>query len=67
MKEDTRMVTLRCMVCGKEFEGEEPKRCCSGIDCGCMGMPIDPVTCSKKCEDKIMDPNNIPAWSKEWM
>jgi hypothetical protein len=49
------LVTLTCMVCDKEFEGEEPKMCCSGRDCGCMGMPIDPVVCSEECYD------NLPA------
>jgi hypothetical protein len=46
-------VTLTCMVCNKEFEGEEPKMCCSGRDCGCMGMPIDPIVCSEECYDNL--------------
>lgn len=40
---------LNCMSCGEEFEGEEPKMCCSGYMCGCMGMPIDPIVCSIDC------------------
>jgi hypothetical protein len=48
-----RLVTCRCMVCGEEFKGEEPKMCCSGRDCGCMGMPIDPICCSEECYNKL--------------
>ena len=51
------LVTCSCMVCGKEFEGEEPKMCCSGRDCGCMGMPTEPIVCSRKCYDKLMKRN----------
>lgn len=36
--------------------GQEPKMCCSGRDCNCQGGPIEPITCSKECEDKIMNP-----------
>jgi len=42
-----------CMNCNKDFLGEEPKMCCSGRECGCMGMPTEPVVCSKKCYDVI--------------
>ena len=48
------LVDLICMVCGQEFEGEEPMMCCSGRDCGCMGMPVDPIICSEECY------NNLP-------
>lgn len=27
----------------------EPVTCCSGRDCGCMGMPTEPPFCSDKC------------------
>jgi hypothetical protein len=50
------VVRCFCMVCGNEFQGEEPKMCCSGRDCGCMGMPIDPVVCSDECY------NNLPMF-----
>ena len=40
---------LVCIVCGKSFVGEVPMYCCSGRDCGCMGMPLDPVVCSDEC------------------
>jgi hypothetical protein len=47
------LVTCRCMVCGEEFKGEEPEMCCSGRDCGCMGVPIDPIICSEECYNKL--------------
>lgn len=46
-------MTLTCMSCGEEFEGPEPLMCCSGRDCGCMGMPVDPIICSVKCYYKL--------------
>lgn len=44
-----KLVIVNCMVCSKEFLSEEPQMCCSGKDCGCMGMPIDPIICSSHC------------------
>jgi predicted nucleic acid-binding Zn ribbon protein len=41
-----------CMVCGKELD-YEPQLCCSGRDCGCLGMPVDPPVCSNECYDKL--------------
>lgn len=41
-----------CVVCGKDIE---VTICCSGRDCGCMGMPIDPPVCSDKCYDELMN------------
>ncbi len=38
-----------CWNCGI-IEIPEPVRCCSGRDCGCMGMPIEPPFCSEKCQ-----------------
>jgi len=35
-----------CAICGKEIEIQ---MCCSGVDCNCMGLPIDPPVCSQKC------------------
>lgn len=43
------MVEQECIVCGKKFMGLKPSVCCSGRDCGCMGMPIDPQVCSDEC------------------
>ncbi|MGN6417783.1 MAG: hypothetical protein ACTHMC_09845 [Pseudobacter sp.] len=56
-------VELLCMVCGKSFMGELPQMCCSGQDCGCMGMPVDPVVCSKECYNNL--PHNISKRQKE--
>ena len=39
----------KCVICGTEIE---IRMCCSGIDCNCMGLPIDPPVCSKECEDE---------------
>lgn len=52
-------VSLNCMVCNKEFQGEEPKMCCSGKDCGCMGMPIEPIVCSDECY------HNLPCFKQQ--
>ncbi|NRD80331.1 hypothetical protein HPT25_23700 [Bacillus sp. BRMEA1] len=30
----------------------KPEHCCNGFECGCYGMPINPVFCDK-CEQKI--------------
>jgi hypothetical protein len=44
-----------CDGCHKEIEVHdeyEPEFCCSGQDCCCMGLPINPVFCDE-CEEKI--------------
>ena len=51
------LVALDCQVCGKEYMGEEPKGCCSGRDCACMGQPIEPMVCSSECWDRLMSRN----------
>jgi hypothetical protein len=48
-----KLIELTCMGCGETFMGVEPKMCCSGRDCGCMGMPIEPVICSEECYYKL--------------
>lgn len=30
----------------------DPKMCCDGFECGCMGQPTEPPVCSKECYDK---------------
>lgn len=35
-----------CWVQGCTTTIEEPQYCCSGRDCGCMGMPIHPALCN---------------------
>jgi hypothetical protein len=47
-------VLLDCMVCGTEFTGDKPQMCCSGMECGCMGMPTEPIICSESCFDKLL-------------
>lgn len=54
-EEGNKLVDLSCMNCGKEFRGEEPQMCCNGYQCGCMGMPIDPIVCSKECYDGLIN------------
>lgn len=46
-------VKLRCQMCEEEWMGEPPEMCCSGRDCGCMGLPIEPILCSAKCGEKL--------------
>ena len=60
------VILLDCMVCGVEYYGPEPQMCCSGRECGCMGMPIDPIICSEECynigmhpKEKILTPLNF--------
>ena len=42
-----------CAICGEEIE---VTMCCSGRDCGCMGMPTEPPVCSEKCYNEYMKP-----------
>jgi hypothetical protein len=51
-----KQVELSCMVCGTKFMGPEPQMCCSGRDCACMGLPVDPIVCSKECYEKGIPP-----------
>lgn len=41
-----------CEICSKEIEVQ---MCCSGFDCGCMGLPVEPPVCSNECYDKFMN------------
>ena len=58
-----------CLTCGTEVG---VNMCCSGRECGCMGMPIDPPFCSEECyknykykKDKDGENTNIPidSWN----
>jgi len=53
--EKENFVDLNCMVCGKDFKGPAPLMCCSGRECGCMGLPTEPIVCSNECYDKLMN------------
>jgi hypothetical protein len=33
----------------------DPKMCCSGHECGCMGMPTEPCICSEECWKALME------------
>lgn len=52
-------ILLTCMGCDESFLGPEPKMCCNGYECGCMGMPIDPIVCDEKCYGKLMDKRKL--------
>lgn len=43
-----------CLICGAPVFGYEPSYCCSGRECACMGLPLEPCICSKKCYDALM-------------
>lgn len=52
---------VKCQYCGQMYHGEEPKGCCSGRDCGCMGLPVNgPFVCSKGCYEKLIEGNKPP-------
>lgn len=50
---------LECYTCNKMFMGVPPKVCCNSSDCGCQGLPIEPVVCSNECYNDVM--NNKPV------
>lgn len=41
-----------CEICGAEID---VKMCCSGHECGCAGLPVEPPVCSEKCYDEFMN------------
>ena len=46
-------MTSDCLICEKPVDDYEPKMCCSGFECGCMGLPIEPCVCSIACSDAL--------------
>lgn len=32
----------------------EPTLCCSGFECGCQGLPVEPPFCSSECYENYM-------------
>lgn len=44
-----------CVICENEIE---VTMCCSGRDCGCMGMPTEMPVCSVECEKKYREQIN---------
>lgn len=59
-----------CFRCARAVllpEPYEPEICCSGHECGCYGMPINPVFCPE-CEGAVFDdplPEPVKAISGE--
>ncbi len=45
----------QCIICGKEVPDYEPEMCCSGNECGCLGVPIEPCLCSVRCGNALFD------------
>lgn len=44
----------QCICCGTIIIDYVPEICCSGFDCGCLGLPINPPVCSIECEQILM-------------
>ena len=44
---------MECLICNKSVPDYEPKFCCNGYQCGCMGQPIEPCVCSEECYQKL--------------
>ena len=42
-----------CIICNKPVPDYEPKLCCSGYECGCLGKPIEPCLCSIECDHAL--------------
>ena len=51
-----------CYYCGKEMDDNdidnyEPRICCSGSECGCMGLPTEPPYCIA-CQSEHKEQND---------
>jgi len=46
---------VRCLICQKPMTDYEPMFCCSGHECGCMGLPTNPQVCSQRCMTACLD------------
>lgn len=44
-----------CLICRKPVPDYVPEMCCNGQECGCMGLPINPCTCSKECDEALFN------------
>lgn len=47
------MYYYRCIICNKPVPDYEPKYCCDGRECGCLGKPTEPCLCSKECDEAL--------------
>lgn len=61
-----------CLICGKPVEDYEPEMCCSGFECGCMGVPTNPCLCSKECSKALRlngtyEQRRIAAGIEKWV
>lgn len=55
MKGSVKIIKLICFGCGTKVDADDdykPAYCCYGSQCGCMGLPINPVLCDT-CERQI--------------
>lgn len=41
-----------CQICDTPIEIH---LCCTGRDCGCVGLPTEPPVCSNECFEKYME------------
>lgn len=44
--------TAECMKCGTPVPDYEARYCCSGRECGCYGLPLEPPLC-EECATKF--------------
>lgn len=43
---------VECLICRSEMKDWDPKICCNGYMCGCLGKPTEPQVCSDECFEK---------------
>lgn len=54
--EDEKYYCWNCDV----IEIPKPISCCSGSDCCCMGLPVEPPFCSDKCTTEYFSKKEYP-------
>ena len=52
-------VTCGRLMTKEDYDNYKPKMCCSGIDCGCMGMPTEPPYCIKCFKNEDQENENF--------
>ncbi len=55
----------QCIICGKDVPDYEPEMCCSGWECGCLGLPLEPPLCSIECGEALSDWGNKKLEAKD--
>jgi len=64
---------LVCFNCGKKLENPpeewEPKYCCRGIECGCMGLPInyESILCDSCLREIVETKHPGIVWAKQYI